>query len=89
VLAGVGTAGVPGGSLPLIIVLMQSVGVPGEGIGIIVGIDRLLDMCRTVLNVTGDLVVATCVARDSLPDDATQREPLSTDGNPPATSSPA
>ena len=51
-----------GGSLPLIVVLMQSVGVPGEGIGIIMGIDRLLDMCRTVLNVTGDLVVATCVA---------------------------
>ena len=62
ILAGVGTAGVPGGSLPLIVVLMQSVGVPGEGIGIIMGIDRLLDMCRTVLNVTGDLVVATCVA---------------------------
>lgn len=65
VLAGVGTAGVPGGSLPLIVVLMQSVGVPGEGIGIIMGIDRLLDMCRTVLNVTGDLVVATCVAGGS------------------------
>jgi DAACS family dicarboxylate/amino acid:cation (Na+ or H+) symporter len=65
VLAGVGTAGVPGGSLPLIVVLMQSVGVPGEGIGLIMGIDRLLDMCRTVLNVTGDLVVATCVARGS------------------------
>lgn len=62
VLAGVGTAGVPGGSLPLIVVLMQSVGIPGEGIGLIMGIDRLLDMCRTVLNVTGDLVVATCVA---------------------------
>ncbi|OYV91677.1 MAG: dicarboxylate/amino acid:cation symporter [Planctomycetia bacterium 21-64-5] len=65
VLAGVGTAGVPGGSLPLIVVLMQSVGIPGEGIGIIMGIDRLLDMCRTMLNVTGDLVVATCVAGGS------------------------
>ncbi|MGH7138432.1 MAG: dicarboxylate/amino acid:cation symporter, partial [Pirellulales bacterium] len=65
VLAGVGTAGVPGGSLPLIVVLMQSVGIPGEGIGLIMGIDRLLDMCRTVLNVTGDLVVATCVAGGS------------------------
>jgi DAACS family dicarboxylate/amino acid:cation (Na+ or H+) symporter len=63
VLAGVGTAGVPGGSLPLIVVLLQSVGVPGSGIGVILGVDRLLDMCRTVLNVTGDLVVATCVAR--------------------------
>jgi DAACS family dicarboxylate/amino acid:cation (Na+ or H+) symporter len=62
ILAGVGTAGVPGGSLPLIVVLMTSLKIPGEGIAIIMGIDRLLDMCRTVLNVTGDLVVATCVA---------------------------
>lgn len=67
VLAGIGTAGVPGGSLPLIVVLMQSVGIPGEGIAIILGIDRILDMCRTVLNVTGDLVVATCVAAKSNP----------------------
>jgi DAACS family dicarboxylate/amino acid:cation (Na+ or H+) symporter len=63
VLAGVGTAGVPGGSLPLIVIVMQSVGVPGEGIGIILGVDRILDMCRTVLNVTGDLCIATCVSR--------------------------
>lgn len=68
ILAGVGTAGVPGGSLPLIVVLMTSVGVPAEGIGIILGIDRLLDMCRTVLNVTGDLVVAACVARSDRPE---------------------
>jgi DAACS family dicarboxylate/amino acid:cation (Na+ or H+) symporter len=62
VLAGVGTAGVPGGSLPLIVVVMVSVGVPAPGIGIILGVDRILDMCRTVLNVTGDLAVAACVA---------------------------
>lgn len=62
VLAGVGTAGVPGGSIPLIIVVMQSVGVPAQAIGIILGVDRLLDMCRTTVNVTGDLVVAQCVA---------------------------
>lgn len=74
VLAGVGTAGVPGGSLPLIVVLMQSVGIPGEGIGLIMGIDRLLDMCRTVLNVTGDLVVATCVAGKSAAADAPRPE---------------
>jgi DAACS family dicarboxylate/amino acid:cation (Na+ or H+) symporter len=61
-LAGVGTAGVPGGSLPLIVVVMQSVGVPAEGIGIILGVDRLLDMCRTTLNVTGDLTIAACVS---------------------------
>ena len=56
-------AGVPGGSLPLIVIVLQSVGVPGESIGIILGIDRVLDMCRTVLNVLGDLVIATCVSR--------------------------
>lgn len=62
VLAGVGTAGVPGGSIPLIVVVLQSVGVPPEYIAIILGVDRLLDMCRTTLNVTGDLTLATCVA---------------------------
>jgi len=64
VLAGIGTAGVPGGSLPLIVVVMQSVGIPGEGIGIILGIDRILDMARTVLNVSGDLAIAACVSHD-------------------------
>ncbi len=63
ILAGIGTAGVPGGSLPLVVLVLQSVGVPGEGIGIILGVDRLLDMCRTTLNVTGDLAVAACVDR--------------------------
>jgi DAACS family dicarboxylate/amino acid:cation (Na+ or H+) symporter len=62
VLAGVGTAGVPGGSLPLIVIVLRYVNVPAEGIGIILGIDRLLDMCRTVLNVAGDLTIAACVA---------------------------
>jgi DAACS family dicarboxylate/amino acid:cation (Na+ or H+) symporter len=62
ILAGVGTAGVPGGSIPLIVVLLNTIGVPGQGIAIILGVDRLLDMCRTVLNVTGDLVLATCVS---------------------------
>jgi DAACS family dicarboxylate/amino acid:cation (Na+ or H+) symporter len=62
VLAGIGTAGVPGGSLPLMIPILQSVGVPGEGIGIILGVDRLLDMSRTVLNVTGDITAAVYVA---------------------------
>ncbi|HET6422340.1 MAG TPA: dicarboxylate/amino acid:cation symporter [Planctomycetaceae bacterium] len=63
ILAGIGTAGVPGGSIPLIVVVMKSVGIPGESIGIILGVDRLLDMCRTVVNVMGDLAVATCVAK--------------------------
>ena len=60
-LAGVGTAGIPGGSLPLIVVLMVQVGVPAEGIGLILGVDRFLDMCRTTLNVTGDTVIAALV----------------------------
>jgi hypothetical protein len=63
VLAGIGTAGVPGGSLPLVAILLLRVGVPPEGLGIILGVDRLLDMCRTTLNVTGDIAVAACVDR--------------------------
>jgi dicarboxylate/amino acid:cation (Na+ or H+) symporter, DAACS family len=67
VLAGVGTAGIPGGSIPLIIVVMQSVGVPAEAIGVVFGVDRILDMCRTVVNVTGDLVITQCVAAGEPP----------------------
>jgi DAACS family dicarboxylate/amino acid:cation (Na+ or H+) symporter len=63
VLAGVGTAGVPGGSIPLVIIVLQTVGIPAEAIGIILGVDRFLDMCRTTLNVTGDLVGATVIAK--------------------------
>lgn len=64
ILAGIGTAGVPGGSLPLIMVLLQSVGIPAEGIGLILGVDRFLDMCRTTINVSGDLVIAALVAKE-------------------------
>jgi DAACS family dicarboxylate/amino acid:cation (Na+ or H+) symporter len=74
-LAGIGTAGVPGGSLPLVAVIAQSVGVPAEGVGIVLGVDRLLDMCRTVLNVTGDLVVAACVAGREEPSAVGRHEP--------------
>lgn len=63
ILAGVGTAGVPGGSLPLIMGVLVSLGVPGESIAIIYGVDRILDMSRTVLNVTGDLVAATVISK--------------------------
>lgn len=58
ILAGVGTAGVPGGSLPLVIMVLITVGIPAEGIGIILGVDRILDMSRTVINVVGDIVLA-------------------------------
>ncbi len=74
VLAGVGTAGVPGGSLPLIVVVLQTVDVPADGIAIILGVDRILDMCRTTVNVTGDLVLATCVAGPQ-----SQTEPAATE----------
>ncbi len=63
IMAGIGTAGVPGGSLPLIVILMQTVGVPAEGIALILGVDRILDMCRTTVNVSGDLVIAAVVGR--------------------------
>ncbi len=63
ILAGVGTAGVPSGSIPFIIIVLQTIGVPPAGIAVILGVDRLLDMCRTVPNVVGDLVLATIVAR--------------------------
>jgi DAACS family dicarboxylate/amino acid:cation (Na+ or H+) symporter len=63
VLTAVGAAGVPGGSLPLLMVVLGTVGVPPEGIAIVLGVDRLLDMSRTSLNVCGDLGVAVAVAR--------------------------
>jgi DAACS family dicarboxylate/amino acid:cation (Na+ or H+) symporter len=63
IMAGLGTAGVPGGSLPLVVGVLVTIGVPGESIAIILGIDRVLDMCRTTLNVTGDLVCAVLVAK--------------------------
>ncbi len=63
ILGGIGTAGVPAGSLPVIAMILAMVGVPPEGIGLILGVDRFLDMCRTSLNVTGDLVGAVVVSR--------------------------
>jgi DAACS family dicarboxylate/amino acid:cation (Na+ or H+) symporter len=63
VLTAIGTAGIPSGSIPLLMMVLGVVGVPMEGIAIILGVDRILDMCRTTLNVTGDLVTATVVSR--------------------------
>ena len=63
VLTAVGTAGVPGGSLPLLMVVCATVGVPPEAVGIVFGVDRILDMTRTTLNVCGDLTAAVYVAR--------------------------
>jgi DAACS family dicarboxylate/amino acid:cation (Na+ or H+) symporter len=63
VLTAVGASGVPSGSIPLLIVVLETVGVPGEGIALVLGIDRILDMARTVPNVTGDLVTSIVVDR--------------------------
>jgi DAACS family dicarboxylate/amino acid:cation (Na+ or H+) symporter len=63
IVAGIGTAGVPGGSLPMVLIVAQSVGIPAEGMGLILGVDRFLDMCRTAVNVSGDLVIAALVDR--------------------------
>ncbi|HQP43957.1 MAG TPA: dicarboxylate/amino acid:cation symporter [Thermoanaerobaculales bacterium] len=63
ILGGIGTAGVPAGSLPVVALILGMVGVPVEGIGLVLGVDRFLDMCRTTLNVSGDLAAAVVVAR--------------------------
>jgi DAACS family dicarboxylate/amino acid:cation (Na+ or H+) symporter len=61
-LAGVGTAGIPAGSLPMMALVLAIFDIPTEGVAIILGVDRFLDMCRTTLNVTGDLVLAVCIS---------------------------
>jgi len=63
ILGGIGTAGVPSGSIPFIIGVLVTIGVNPALIAIILGVDRLCDMCRTTLNVTGDITAATYVAR--------------------------
>lgn len=63
ILGGIGTAGVPSGSIPFIILVLTTVNVNPALIAIILGVDRILDMCRTTLNVTGDITAATFVAR--------------------------
>jgi dicarboxylate/amino acid:cation (Na+ or H+) symporter, DAACS family len=63
VITAIGAAGVPGGSIPLLVGVLTMFGVPGEGIAIVIGVDRLLDMSRTTVNVCGDLTAATWVAK--------------------------
>jgi Na+/H+-dicarboxylate symporter len=62
-LASIGTAGVPGVGLIMLTLVLDQVGLPVEGIALIIGVDRLLDMLRTAVNVTGDAMVATVVAQ--------------------------
>ena len=63
ILGGIGTAGVPSGSIPFIVLVLVTIGVNPALIAIILGVDRILDMCRTTLNVVGDITAATYVAR--------------------------
>jgi DAACS family dicarboxylate/amino acid:cation (Na+ or H+) symporter len=63
VLSAVAVAAIPGGSLPLIAGLLASFGIPPEGIGIILGVDRILDMTRTMVNVGSDVVTTAVVDR--------------------------
>ena len=76
ILGGIGTAGVPAGSLPVVALILGMVGVPPEGIGLVLGVDRFLDMCRTTLNVTGDLTAATVISRGE------EHEPVTPMGEP-------
>jgi len=73
VITAIGAAGVPSGSIPLLILILGMVGVPGEGIALILGVDRILDMTRTVPNVMGDLLTAVVVTKS-------EGIPLKTDG---------
>ena len=62
-LASIGTAAVPGAGIVMLVIILESVGVPSEGIAIILGVDRILDMIRTTVNVTGDATVSVIIAQ--------------------------
>lgn len=63
VITAIGVAGVPSGSIPLLVMVLEMVGVPGEGIALILGVDRILDMARTVPNVTSDLLTSLFITK--------------------------
>ncbi|MGE8232657.1 MAG: dicarboxylate/amino acid:cation symporter [Stenotrophomonas sp.] len=75
ILGGIGTAGVPSGSLPVVALICAMVGVNPAGIGLILGVNHFLDMCRTALNVTGDLALTTLVARGESDDSIGRHHP--------------
>ena len=72
ILGGIGTAGVPAGSLPVVALILAMVGIDPQAIALVLGVDRFLDMCRTTLNVVGDLVAAQVIsAHEPEPEAAT------------------
>lgn len=97
-LASIGTAGVPGAGMVMLVIVLQSANIPVEGIAIILGVDRLLDMCRTACNITGDAAVCAVVGHTEgalLTEDEVERlygdidDPESIDeGDPPADETP-
>ena len=62
VLASIGSASVPGAGIIMLVIVLESVGIPSAGIALIVGVDRLLDMIRTTINVSGDATVSVVIA---------------------------
>lgn len=76
VITAVGAAGVPGGSIPLLVGILTMFGVPGEGIAIVLGVDRILDMSRTTVNVCGDLTATAFVAKSEGVWDASMVPPI-------------
>jgi dicarboxylate/amino acid:cation (Na+ or H+) symporter, DAACS family len=63
VIVGLGTAGVPAATFPLLVVVLEAAGVPGMGIAMVIGVDRIMDMCRTTVNVIGNIIAAAYIAR--------------------------
>jgi dicarboxylate/amino acid:cation (Na+ or H+) symporter, DAACS family len=63
IITAIGAAGVPGGSIPLLVMILVMVGIPAEAIALVLGVDRILDMARTVPNVTGDMLTSIIIAR--------------------------
>ena len=61
-LASIGTAAVPSAGVVMLVIILEAIGIPIAGIALILGVDRILDMCRTATNVTGDATVASVIA---------------------------
>jgi Na+/H+-dicarboxylate symporter len=88
VVSAIGTPGIPSGGMVMLVIVLRSVGVPAEGIAMILAVDRVLDMCRTVVNVTGDASVAVAVAgteKALIPEAPSSVNDHSPTGSPPRT----
>lgn len=83
IVASVGAAAIPSGGFPMLMMMLAAVGVPAEGIAIIIGVDRLLDMCRTVVNVAGNLTVTVCMAYSNSRQEPIVPAPCEVEGPPP------